>query len=372
VKRELERVPIPGEEDAAARAWAVLRAAFDERLPAPPRPRPARRRTLVVAAAACAIVLGVVAGTAGPALVRSVRQAVGLRAAAPALVRLPAEGRLLVNSGAGPWIVAADGSKRLLGRYASASWSPHGLFVVATRGHELAALDPKGNVRWSLERPGAVRGAVWSPDGYRIAYLAGDGLRVVAGDGTGDRLLAAHGTAPAWRPVGTHVLAYAGPGGIRVVDTDTGALLARWPAAAVTKLTWSADGRYLLVQSRARIAIRQFGAAGAVYERPAVNVTGAWSRSGHRLALVAYDNTTDRSSVRIVDVGGRWHQVFSGSGRIDGVAWSPDGRWLVLAWPTADQWLFARTTRPTRLRAIASISAQFHSRTVPLPAGWCC
>src|SRR5205814_5470534 len=120
------------------------------------------------------------------ALVRSVRSAVGIEHAEPALVALPSAGRLLVDSTAGPWIVGADGSKRLLGRYTAASWSPHGLFEVAVRGHELAALDPKGTVRWSLERAGLVHDARWSPDGYRIAYLAGSTLRVVAGDGSGD------------------------------------------------------------------------------------------------------------------------------------------------------------------------------------------
>jgi hypothetical protein len=134
----------------------VVRSAFAEYEPPPAARRPLG---LVAGIATVAVVVLIVAAVspAGRALVRSVRSAVGIEHAEPALVALPAAGRLLVDSDAGSWIVQADGSKRLLGRYAAASWSPHGLFEVVARGHELAALDPKGNVRWSIERDGLVR-----------------------------------------------------------------------------------------------------------------------------------------------------------------------------------------------------------------------
>ena len=77
--------------------------------------------------------------------------------AKPALRSLPAAGELLVESAQGPWIVREDGSKRLLGDYDEAAWSPHGLYVVAADGRELAALEPDGDVRWTLH--GAGRGA---------------------------------------------------------------------------------------------------------------------------------------------------------------------------------------------------------------------
>src|SRR5204862_17785 len=136
-------------------------------------------------------------------------------AGAPRPARLAPPPRLLAGR---------DGAKRLLGRYTTASWSPHGLFEVAVHGHELAALDPKGNVRWSLERDGVVRDPRWSPDGYRIAYRAGSSLRVVAGDGTGDHLLARDiaPVAPAWRPGGDHVLAYVTPAGARSEERRVG------------------------------------------------------------------------------------------------------------------------------------------------------
>ena len=92
--------------------------------------------------------------------------------------------------------------------------------------HELAAVTPRGDVRWSLARP-SVRFARWggSRTDTRIAYLARRRLRVVAGDGTGDRPACgaptAAAVAPAWRPGPEHLLAYADARGrISVVDTD--------------------------------------------------------------------------------------------------------------------------------------------------------
>ena len=74
--------------------------------------------------------------------------------AKPALRSLPAAGELLVESEQGPWIVREDGSKRLLGDYEEASWSqPRGLYVAATDGRTLLAVEPDGTVRWTITAP---------------------------------------------------------------------------------------------------------------------------------------------------------------------------------------------------------------------------
>jgi len=379
VRRELERVEIPGEAEAAERARRVVAAALAER--APRAAGPARRASrAAVLAAAAAGALAVAASPAGPALLRSVRHAVGLERAEPALVRLPAAGRLLVDSTAGAWIVAADGSKRLLGRYAESSWSPHGLFELAARGQELAALDPKGNVRWSLEREGRVRGPRWSPDGYRVAYLAGRELRVVAGDGAGDRLVEAPvaAVAPAWRPGPGHVLAYAAPdGAVRVVDADSGARLAAWRGRnRPLRLAWSPDGTRLLGVGRSTIDLltpslaRVSSVSLGLADPGRVTVAAAvWAPRGRRYAFVVHDAARDRSTVF---VQGERRARFQGTGLVDGLAWSPDGRWLLVAWRTADQWVFVRVGGAPRLRAVASISAQFRSSSYPRVGGWCC
>src|SRR5436305_7401434 len=134
------------------RAWEVVRRAFEERAPSPAR-RSAGPKLLVACAVAAAAVVGAAAlSPPGRAVFHRVREAVGIEHAAPALFSLPASGRLLVVSGdrGGVWLVRSNGFMRKLGPYSDAEWSPHGLFVVATEGNQLVALDPYKGVRWKL------------------------------------------------------------------------------------------------------------------------------------------------------------------------------------------------------------------------------
>src|SRR5438105_708139 len=109
-RMRLDRIPVPPE--AQERSWRVVSQAFEERIPSPPP----RRHWAALTAAALVFALAAAAlSPPGRAVLGSVRDALGVEHAAVALVRLPADGRLLVNSSAGPWIVAADGSKRHLG-----------------------------------------------------------------------------------------------------------------------------------------------------------------------------------------------------------------------------------------------------------------
>jgi hypothetical protein len=63
-------------------------------------------------------------------------------------------------------------------------------------------------------------------------------------------------------------------------------------------------------------------------------------------------------------------RLFAGAGTFSGLAWAPNGRWLLVAWPTADQWVFLRTGASARIDAIANVSSQFGS--FPTLNGWCC
>ena len=106
MRRELERVEIPGEHDARVRSWEVLRTAFEAREPSPPT-RSWRPFVVLVAAAA------IVAATLSPpgrSVVDSLREAIGVEGAQPALFSLPSAGRLLVSNDAGAWVVRVDGS----------------------------------------------------------------------------------------------------------------------------------------------------------------------------------------------------------------------------------------------------------------------
>jgi hypothetical protein len=65
-------------------------------------------------------------------------------------------------------------------------------------------------------------------------------------------------------------------------------------------------------------------------------------------------------------------RVFAGAGAFSGLSWSPDGRWLLIGWQTADQWVFVRVAGPRRIEAVSNVSAQFRSSGFPTIAGWCC
>jgi hypothetical protein len=307
MKRELERIEIPGEDEARDRSLEVVRAAFAER-----EPQPSRRSWKPLAAIAIALV--VVAGLLSPpgrAVLDDIRAVVGVEKAQPALFSLPAPGRLLVTADSGAWVVDRDGSKRLLGNYREASWSPFGRFVVAARANELVALTPEGDVRWSLARP-RVRFPRWggTQADTRIAYLSQGELRVVGGDGKGDRVLDARAamTAPAWKAGPGHVLEYARRDGtVRVVDVDSGEVLAHEKA-------------------------------------------GEPSRGG------------DQAAVRRL----------LGDGDFAAPVRSSDGRWLAVGWPGADQLVFLHVVGRQQIRAVSNVSSQFRSRTFPRVEGWCC
>jgi len=171
LRSALQRIQAPDELDAQRRAWPLVRAALDAREPVA---WPTRNMRPLFAAAAGVAILAAALTSPGRALVGSVRDAVTSKKAkpGPALTSLPAPGDLLVNSKSGPWFVRFDGSKRLLGSWWEGSWSPHGTYVVVTRGRELAAIDPhaKGAIRWSVGRSATVHGARWSPKaGDRVA-----------------------------------------------------------------------------------------------------------------------------------------------------------------------------------------------------------
>jgi hypothetical protein len=377
--RELERklgellltAPLPDDLDARRRSWAVVRTAFAEREPVRRRPnlRPALALAVVAALAAAAL------SAPGEAVIERMRKAIGIERARPALFRLPAGGRVLVTSTRGVWIVQGDGSKRLLGRYREASWSPSGLFVVASRRNELVALDPKGNLRWSLPRPSVTRPRWAGLHGdTRVAYLSREGLRVVPGDGIGDRPVPgkARPVAPAWREGIRHVLAYVDARGrLTAYDVDSRAVQFRVPdpgGGSPKAIEWSRGGRLLLAMPDRLVVIGSQGKRFVRRPLPGI-VTAAFSPDGRRIAVLR------RSDVLLLDAGrpnAPPRRVFAGAGVLSGLAWSPDGRWLLIGWKTADQWVFVRVAGARRLEAVSNVSAQFRSTRFPSIAGWCC
>jgi hypothetical protein len=305
------RFRAPGEDAAGERAWEVVRAAYARREPVT---WPRRHARPLIAAAAVVAAVAAVLSSPGRSVVHSIRKAVGVQHAQTELFSLPSSGRLLLSGRGGTWIVNADGSRRRLGAYREAAWSPHGLFVAATKRNELVALDPQGNVRWTLPRR-SPRFPTWTGTrtDTRIAYIAGGQLRIVAGDGTGDHAV---GRAALYRP------------------------------------TWM-PGRKVLFWTGSKFVI---------YD----------DRSGRKHALGNFQHVFDPAvehapgQSKVIYHG---DVVFRGTGTFGQAVPSPDGRWLLVTWPTADQWVFVRPgTR--RIVGVSRISSQFGG--FPRVEGWCC
>jgi dipeptidyl aminopeptidase/acylaminoacyl peptidase len=351
----LRGVEMPGEAEAEERSWELVRAAYAERTPSRPA---ARWRGLVLAVAGGAAALAIVLSPAGAKvgdLVEDMGDAVGIgkEDARPALRSLPAAGELLVESEHGPWIVREDGSKRLLGDYDEASWSPRGLFVAVTDGRELLAVEPDGDPRWTIDAPAPVHDPRWGGIGFdtRIAYRSGGDLWVVDGDGSDERLLARNVAPqpPVWLTPGDTKIATSGRQVLGYLERD-------------------GDARAIDVDTRTQLPMPP----GFRLPPSGHGINEALSPDGSRRALVSWDQR--RSRLVLVD-SGRPRVLFSGPGRFTGPTWSPDGRWLLIGWREADQWLFIDPEGRRRPVAIDRISEQFDpggngGTAFPRVSGW--
>jgi hypothetical protein len=379
LQRALASLRVDGEEQAEARNWRLVAAGYAaSRAGAEPLPRRRLPLRAAIVLAGLAAVTAAVLSAPGQAVLDSVRETIGVEHAQPALFSLPAQGSLLVASAdAGAWLVRPDGSKRHLGDYREASWSPFGRFIVAAHRDELVALEPRGKVRWSLARPG-VRFPRWggSRTDTRISYLSGMRLHVVAGDGTDDVLTGAPevaAVAPAWQPVRPGeplLLAYAdNRGHIHAYQPDQRRVSFRTEAGPIPrKLEWSSDGRLLLALSPR--ALRVYDTTGQLVARDdpsdaTRDVDATFLPGSGEVAVVrVHGAQTDVFLLR------RARLLFRATGRLTQVVASPDGRWLLAAWPTADQWLFIRTSGARRITASANVATQFGG--FPTVDGWCC
>jgi hypothetical protein len=349
---------------AEERAHRVAMAAFSARKPT------LRRRSYwkpVVAVAVVAAVAGALASPPGRSVIHAIREAVGVKKAQRELFSLPAPGRLLVNSPQGAWVVEQTGSRRLLGRYTEASWSPFGRFVVGVKNrYELVAMEPNGKVHWAVPEP-AVRLPSWggTHTDTRIAYLSTPvwSVRSLAGDSTDAQNLTSCSSVasvqPAWQPGSLRTLALFGAeGDVRVYDVPSCRLVMHTqPEPAPAKLQWSADGSLLLALT---------GVGATVYDthgRVVSETTGVddatFLARTHRIAALRNGSVFVPGSAPLFRAPGL-RQIVS----------SPDGRWLLLTWPAADQWVFVRVAAPHTIRAVSGIARQFGGGAFPAVSGW--
>jgi WD40-like Beta Propeller Repeat len=391
--RALREAPIPVPADAETRGLEVIETAYAQRQP---RRRSVALPRLALAFSIVTLLAALLLSPAGAAVREWIDDVVTTSTPRPeaGLSEIPGGGRLLVQSTAGPWVVQPDGSRRLLGDYDEATWSPRGLFVAVAKGRTLSAVEPDGTPRWSLTAAARVGEPRWSPSGYRIAYRSGKGLRVVVGNGNGDRPIAAAtaAVAPSWSPVGHSQLAYVDSAGVlRVADSESGATLASAPALpGITHLDWGGKVSSILEGSPRSLRLRtvqplklagrpRLDAPRNLRVPPRATVVAA-ALSPYRdavAAVFARDTPTGpRGSLVLFEPSeGKRRRLLDVPGDLGEAVWSPDGRRLLIALPVSDQWLFLPPGRG-RLRALSEISEAFAPGRVvpsfPRVEGWCC
>ena len=261
----------------------------------------------------------------------------------PALFSLPAEGSLLVSSDAGVWVVRENGSRRLLGDYREASWSPFGRFVVAAGENELAALEPDGDVRWTLRGPTSAPRAgparrrtrasrTWTAPGCAssrgtapatgcsfglpgtIAWQPGDEFRLALASARESARARRGHRAPGLAPRARR-RAPTDPCGPTTDGACSSARHARW---------WSTRRAARCRTSSDRRGPGQHGGTRPEWPEPRLRADQVW---------VVPRIRPDASAAR---------RLFAGAGTFEQLTWAPDGSWVVVAWPAADQWVFLR------------------------------
>ena len=90
----------------------------------------------------------------------------------------------------------------------------------------------------------------------------------------------------------------------------------------------------------------------------------------HGFPIAVYNRAADGALTLsgMVPTGGAG--TGGGLGNQGGVILSRDGRWLLVEWRTADQWVFVRLDGTRPFRAVSAIARQFRGKAVV--EGWCC
>jgi len=76
----------------------------------------------------------------------------------------------------------------------------------------------------------------------------------------------------------------------------------------------------------------------------------------------------ERTRSLLVVSGTHARTLFATATPMAGVAWSPDGLWLLTALPAADQWVFGQAGGMHRVLAVSHIGKEFGGR--PSLDGW--
>jgi Tol biopolymer transport system component len=246
----------------------------------------------------------------------------------------------------------ADGTKArwIASAGAHPAWSPNGRLIAydGPRGIEVVRPDGTGRRRLAVGVS-----AIWAPRGSRLAYLCGrrtgspetSALCLIGADGRGRRVIAhavlvsgakSKNAEAAWSPRGLR-LAYARPDGIFVVDANGGGrrrLARKQKAFSISRLAWSASGRWLLF-TEARdyndLEIYTTTADGSSVKPLTSNAVGdlqpSWAPDGTRLAFVRMHGPS--SDIWVMNADGSGQRLVTPNGFDP--AWTPDGKRIVFS-----------------------------------------
>ena len=377
MRTQLERVPVPDADAAQERARAVVLAAFAEREPAP---RPRRGRSPPVAAALAALRPSASRSSRPPGQRRRRPGPRGRRRRALGTGALLAPGR---RPAARDVLATECGSSRRTAKKRLLRRLPRG---------ELVAVRPLR--RRHTRRTSSRRS---SPTATSAGRSRDRGVRSPRldrhGDRHPDRLRRSHGHPhrrgrrdgrPAPRAAERGPLAWR-PGerprarlrlrerGARPGRRQRPRRLAR-PNRGPAERRRSSNGRRTdaVCSCSHPQGSRVYGAARTTRSRGTTRPTGRPTSTRpsepgtHRVVVARVHGA--QSTVFDLATG---RTVFNGTGVFDGIAFSPDGRWLAIGWRDGRPvGLRPEPTRPRTIRAVSGIASQF--RGAPRIEGWCC
>ena len=243
-------------------------------------------------------------------------------------------------------MIDADGSGRRVVAHGTPEgplrWSPDGARLVFTMsrggGRNRLYLAGGSEVR-RITRPKYEDdiNPAWSPDGRQIVFDAqGDGwtdLRVVNANGSGEHKLAAGSyltgnparvaEGDAWSPNG-RLIAYidsrSRPAVMKPDGSDRHRL--KGPPVELGGLSWSPDGRELLYDAGANIAVVNADGTGLRNVLPRGG-SPVWSPNGRKVVFLRFGD------VFVVNGDGSGLRKVGSRGGTP--SWSPDGRWVIYA-----------------------------------------